>query len=80
MPDRDHHHGFAAANIVLGVTGGIAAYKAVELASSLVQSSSQVRVVMTAGATEFIQPLTFSGITHQQVFTGVFDGWTSGCT
>ena len=80
MPDRDHHHGFAAANIVLGVTGGIAAYKAVELASSLVQASSQVRVVMTDGATEFIQPLTFSGITHQQVFTGVFDGWTSGGT
>lgn len=80
MPDLAHGTGLAGASIILGVTGGIAAYKAVELASTLVQSGSQVRVVMTAGALEFVQPLTFSGITHQSVLSGVFDGWTDGGT
>jgi phosphopantothenoylcysteine decarboxylase/phosphopantothenate--cysteine ligase len=62
------------------VSGGIAAYKAAELASTLVQSGSLVQVVMTDGATRFVQPLTFEGLTHQRVFTGVFDGWDEGGT
>jgi len=80
MPDADQRVGLAGSRIILGVTGGIAAYKAVELASTLVQSGAEVRVAMTAAATEFVQPLTFSGITHQAVLTGVFDGWTDGGT
>jgi phosphopantothenoylcysteine decarboxylase/phosphopantothenate--cysteine ligase len=62
------------------VSGGIAAYKAAELASTLIQAGSSVQVVMTEGATRFIQPLTFEGLTHQRVFTGVFDGWDDGGT
>jgi phosphopantothenoylcysteine decarboxylase/phosphopantothenate--cysteine ligase len=62
------------------VSGGIAAYKAAELASTLVQSGSLVQVVMTDGATRFVQPLTLEGLTHQRVFIGVFDGWDDGST
>lgn len=62
--------------IVLGVTGGIAAYKAVDLASKLVQAGARVDVVMTAAATEFVTPLTFEAITKQPVHSGVFEGWS----
>ena len=58
--------------IVLGVTGGIAAYKAAELARLLIQSGHQVQAVLTAGAEEFIQPLTFATLTGQKVITGLF--------
>ncbi|MBA2470037.1 MAG: bifunctional phosphopantothenoylcysteine decarboxylase/phosphopantothenate--cysteine ligase CoaBC [Chloroflexia bacterium] len=68
------------ARIVLGVTGGIAAYKAAELASTLVQAGVALTVVMTAGARQFIQPLTFEGLTHRRVYTGVFEGWNDGHT
>jgi phosphopantothenoylcysteine decarboxylase / phosphopantothenate---cysteine ligase len=77
MPDRQ---GLDGARIVLGVSGGIAAYKAAELASTLVQAGAHVDVVMTAGAREFIQPLTFEGITHHRVHTSVFGGWDDGGT
>jgi len=80
MPDAGPRVGLIGARIVLGVTGGIAAYKAVELASTLVQAGANVRVAMTAAATEFVRPLTFAGITHQEVLTGVFEGWTQGGT
>lgn len=72
--------GLAGARIVLGVTGGIAAYKAAELVSALVQQGAAVQVVMTEGATRFIQPLTFEGLTHQRVYTSVFEGWDDGKT
>jgi len=72
--------GLAGARIVLGVTGGIAAYKAAELASTLVQAGVDLTVVMTAGARQFIQPLTFEGLTHRRVYTGVFEGWSDGHT
>lgn len=49
-------------NILLGVTGSIAAYKAAELVRQLKQAGASVRVVMTAGACEFIQPLTFQSL------------------
>ncbi len=62
--------------IVLGVTGGIAAYKAVDLASKLVQAGARVDVVMTAAATEFVTPLTFEAITKQRVHSGVFESWS----
>ena len=50
--------------ITLGVSGGIAAYKAADLASKLVQAGATVDVLLTKGATEFIQPLTFQAITE----------------
>lgn len=60
-------------NVVLGVTGSIAAYKAVDLASKLTQKGLCVNVVMTKAAQEFVTPLTFRGITHRPVVTDMFD-------
>ncbi|MGC4105022.1 MAG: bifunctional phosphopantothenoylcysteine decarboxylase/phosphopantothenate--cysteine ligase CoaBC [Thermomicrobiales bacterium] len=70
--------GLSGANVVLGVSGGIAAYKAADLASKLVQAGAAVHVAMTEGATRFVQPLTFQALTHHPVFTSVFDGWDEG--
>ena len=58
--------------IVIGVTGGIAAYKAADLASKLTQSGAKVRVIMTKAALEFITPLTFEAITTNAVITDMF--------
>lgn len=58
--------------IVLGVTGGIAAYKAAALCSRLVQAGAQVDVVMTEGAQKFITPLTFQALTHRPVYSDMF--------
>ena len=59
--------------VVLGVTGSIAAYKAVELASQLTQAEARVEVIMTEAATEFIAPLTFRNITGRPVVTKMFE-------
>jgi len=59
--------------IVLGVTGGIAAYKAADIASKLVQAGANVRVVMTKSATEFVSPLTFRSLTNNPVATEMFN-------
>jgi phosphopantothenoylcysteine decarboxylase / phosphopantothenate---cysteine ligase len=59
-------------NIVLGVTGGIAAYKSADLASRLVKAGAVVDVVMTAAATEFVRPLTFQALTHRPVALDMF--------
>lgn len=61
-------------NVVLGVGGGIAAYKAAELARSLMRRGCTVNTVMTGSATEFIQPLTFAALTGRKVITGLFGG------
>jgi phosphopantothenoylcysteine decarboxylase/phosphopantothenate--cysteine ligase len=58
--------------IILGVGGGIAAYKAAELARLLMQQDYQVRVVMTAAAQEFVRPLTFAALTGREVLTDLF--------
>lgn len=58
--------------IVLGVTGGIAAYKAADLASKLFQAGAKVRVVMTWEATEFVSPVTFEALTGNPVMTEMF--------
>lgn len=63
--------------IVLGVTGSIAAYKAADLASKLVQAGAEVDVVMTAAAIEFVSPLTFQSLTHRPVFTDMFEPRTA---
>jgi phosphopantothenoylcysteine decarboxylase/phosphopantothenate--cysteine ligase len=59
--------------IILGVTGSVAAYKAVELASKLTQVGAKVEVVMTEPATKFVTPLTFRSITGRAVATDMFD-------
>jgi phosphopantothenoylcysteine decarboxylase / phosphopantothenate---cysteine ligase len=59
-------------NIILGICGGIAAYKAAEIARILIQRGAKVRVVMTPAAREFIAPLTFATLTGQKVITSLF--------
>lgn len=59
--------------ILLGVTGGIAAYKAAALASALVKQHAAVEVVMTQHATEFITPLTFEQLTGRRTMVDTFD-------
>ncbi len=59
--------------IVLGVTGGIAAYKAAEIASQLTQAGAKVNVVMTEEATQFVTPVTFRALTGYPVVTKMFD-------
>ena len=65
-------------NIVLGVTGSIAAYKAAELASQLAKQGCDVHVVMTADALRFITPLPFKTLSRHPVVTDLYDeqeGW-----
>ena len=64
---------FQGKNIVLGVTGSIACYKAVDLASKLSQAGALVDVIMTESATKFVSPITFRSITHRPVVTDMFD-------
>src|SRR5579862_6663932 len=59
-------------NVVLGVGGGIAAYKSAELARSLMERGMRVQVVMTEAAREFITPLTFASLTGNKVITSLF--------
>ena len=59
--------------ILLGVTGGIAAYKAAELVRLLVQAGAEVQVVMTPAATNFITPLTLQALSGRSVRMEMFD-------
>lgn len=59
--------------ILLGVTGGIAAYKAAALASALVKQHAAVEVVMTKNATQFVTPLTFEQLTGRRTMVDTFD-------
>ncbi|NMB16230.1 MAG: bifunctional 4'-phosphopantothenoylcysteine decarboxylase/phosphopantothenoylcysteine synthetase, partial [Firmicutes bacterium] len=58
--------------VILGVTGSISAYKAVDLASQLMRAGANVDVVMTECAQRFVQPLTFQSITGRHVYTEMF--------
>ena len=60
-------------NIVLGVTGSIACYKALDLASKLVQAGAHVETILSYGATQFVTPLAFRSLTHRSVITDTFD-------
>ncbi len=60
-------------NIVLGVTGSIACYKGLDLASKLIQSGAFVEVIMTKSSMRFVSPLSFKSITHSDVVTDPFD-------
>lgn len=60
-------------NILLGVTGGIAAYKIANLASMLKKQGANVKVIMTENACQFITPMSFETLTAQKVYTDTFD-------
>lgn len=66
---------FADKTIILGVTGGIAVYKVVEVASRLTQAGAAVDVIMTEAAQRFVTPLTFNAITHRPVRTDLWADW-----
>ncbi len=58
--------------IALGVSGGIAAYKAAEIVRHLQERGLQVQVIMTAAAQEFVRPLTFAALSGEKVITSMF--------
>lgn len=64
--------------VLIGITGGIAAYKSADIVSQLVKANCDVRVVMTESATKFVAPLTFAALTQQKVLTSVFPDTSSG--
>src|SRR6187200_3333762 len=61
--------------VVLGVSGGIAAYKVADLASKLSQAGALVDVIMTESAQKFVTPLTFAALTHRPVRTDLYEDW-----
>ena len=63
----------APSRLVVGVGGGIAAFKSAALVSRLVQQGHQVRVVMTRGATQFVAPATFAALSGQHPAIDLFD-------
>src|SRR5574341_519310 len=63
----------AKREILLGVSGGIACYKAVEVLRGLKRAGAEVTVVMTDHAREFVQPLTFQTLSNRPVGTALFD-------
>ena len=63
----------AGKNIVLGVTGSIACYKALDLASKLAQAGANVETILSYGAAQFVTPLAFRSLTHRSVVTDTFD-------
>jgi phosphopantothenoylcysteine decarboxylase/phosphopantothenate--cysteine ligase len=64
---------FSNKKILLGVTGGIAAYKSAELVRLLIKAGAEVRVVMTPSACEFVQPLTYQALSGHRVYVDLFD-------
>jgi len=62
-------------NILLGVSGGIAAYKAVDLASSLTAAGAEVTTVMTAAACQLVGPKSFEAVTRSSVYTSLWDNF-----
>jgi len=64
--------------VTVGVSGGIAAYKAAELVRALQRQALEVHVVMTAAAGKFVQPLTFAALTGHKVITSLWDEWDAG--
>ncbi len=60
-------------NIILGITGSIAAYKAADIANTLSKQGHSLHVIMTAAATKFITPLTLQTLTRNKVYTDMFE-------
>jgi len=74
-PKNDYNR---AMRITVGVSGGIAAYKAAELVRAFVRRSAEVHVTMTVSACRFVQPLTFATLSGHRVITSLWDGWEDG--
>lgn len=72
MPAR-HEDALRDARVIVGVTGGIAAYKTATLVSRLVQSGALVTVCMTDSATRFVTPLTFQALSGRPVYTSAWE-------
>ena len=70
----ESHYSLKGKRIILGVTGSIAAYKAVSLLRTLVEAGADVSVVMTQSATRFVAPLTFEVLSNQPVGMDLFSG------
>ena len=66
MPNRSRR-------IIVGVTGGVAAYKACDLVSTLVKEDVEIRCIMTENATKFVSPLTFQSLSQERVFVDQFE-------
>ena len=64
--------------VLIGITGGIAAYKTADIASQLIKANVDVRVIMTEAATRFVAPLTFAALTRQKVLTTTFPDNNTG--
>lgn len=64
--------------VVLGVTGSIAAYKAADIASGLSKEKLDIDVILSKNAQQFIQPLTFTALTHREVITDLWDETQTG--
>jgi phosphopantothenoylcysteine decarboxylase/phosphopantothenate--cysteine ligase len=73
MISEHSHSGLAGRRILLGITGGIAAYKAAELVRGLKKAGAEVRVVMTSAAEEFVTPMTLQALSGNAVRRGLFD-------
>src|SRR5690606_37419473 len=69
---RSARRPFDGRRVVLGVTGGIAAYKAIQLARDLTVAGAAVDVILTAGAAEFVRPLPFEALTGLAVHTDLY--------
>ena len=67
MSDKQAEQEFSGSRVALGITGGIAAYKAIEVLRGLQRAGCEVRVTMTKHACEFIQPLTFRALSGSYV-------------
>jgi phosphopantothenoylcysteine decarboxylase / phosphopantothenate---cysteine ligase len=70
---KPNHENNSRKKLVLGITGGIAAYKAAELVRLLVKANIDVQVVMTESACQFITPVTMQALSGKPVFTGMWD-------
>jgi len=64
--------------VLMGITGGIAAYKTADIVSQLVKAKVDVRVIMTEAATRFVAPLTFAALSQQKVITSTFPDNNTG--
>jgi phosphopantothenoylcysteine decarboxylase / phosphopantothenate---cysteine ligase len=63
----------SAKRVLVGVTGGIAAYKSPDLVRRLIERGADVQVVMTAGAREFVSPMTFQAVSGHEVRSDLWD-------
>ncbi len=70
---RDQAQDLAGRRVIVGVTGGIAAYKTATLVSRLAQAGADVTAIMTPGATEFVTPLTFQALSGRPVYTSPWE-------